>query len=192
MRRVGRTALASSDLLKAAAAGWTSTGAYPRGPFGDQLRLAAQMLGSAAGSRVAHVTLGGFDTHAGEKPQQRNLLAQLGEGIPALLEDMRAHGCGDVTVLTYSEFGRRAEENASAGTDHGWGSVLFVAGDRVAGGLYGPTADLSALEGGDVPVKVDFREVYAGVLEGALGVPAASVLGPVKPMPLFRRSGSGL
>lgn len=185
---VGRVALLSSDALKAAVTTYTSTVTYPRGPFGDQLKLVAQLLAAGLPPRLFHVTLGGFDTHANQKSQQRNLLGQLAEGITALLDDAAAHGLSDrVVVMTYSEFGRRAAENASAGTDHGAGSVLFLAGDGVAGGLYGTAPDMSKLLDGDVPVSVDFRSVYASVLKDWLSVASEAVLGAkVSPLPLFR------
>src|SRR5262249_50828333 len=134
-----------------------------------------------------HLTLGGFDTHANQKGQQANLLKQLSEGITALLEDAEAHGFVDrLAVLTYSEFGRRAQENASGGTDHGAGSVAFVAGPGVRGGLYGKTVDLGSLAEGDVPSTLDFRALYASALQSWLGLKASAVLGSTSPLPVFR------
>jgi uncharacterized protein (DUF1501 family) len=179
IRQVGNTALRSSEVLRSALAGYSSTVTYPQGTFGGQLKLVAQLLTSGTGTRVFHVTLSGFDTHANQKTQQRALFDQLGQGIDAFLLDLERHGCGSSTaVLTYSEFGRRAGENGSAGTDHGSGSVAFVAGEGVAGGLYGPMADLGNLSNGDVPFAVDFRSVYASVLRDWLGVPPDRILGP--------------
>ncbi|MFI5179783.1 MAG: DUF1501 domain-containing protein [Thermoanaerobaculia bacterium] len=188
IRQVGRSAIGSSETLRSAVAGYSSKVTYPGGVFGDQLRLAAQILVAGLDVRIVHVTLGGFDTHANQKPQQRNLLRQLADGITALLDDLEAHGTGDrVTVMTYSEFGRRAQENASSGTDHGAGSILFLIGKKVAGGLHGPAPDLAALESGDVPPKVDFREVYASALRDGLEIPPDRVLrGSFRPLPLFR------
>ena len=185
---VGRTALLSSDALKSAVSTYTSTTTYPRGPFGDQLKLVSQLLAAGLPPRLFHLTLGGFDTHSNQKPQHRSLLGQLAEGITALLDDAEAHGFADrITLMTYSEFGRRAAENASAGTDHGAGSVLFLAGQGVAGGLHGTPCDLASLANGDVPVSVDFRSVYASVLRDWLSVAPEIVLGSrVAPLPLFR------
>jgi len=175
---VGRTALESSDALRGAVTRYTSMVEYPKGVLGDQLKLIAQLLTANVGTRLFHLTLGGFDTHANQKQQQRNLLAQIGEGVNALLGDLKSHGIDDrVAVMTYSEFGRRAAENGSAGTDHGAGSVLFLAGTRVAGGLHGPVPDLARLEGGDVPFAIDFRSVYASVLRDWLGIRPELVLG---------------
>ena len=178
IRQVGNTALQSSDVLRAAVTGYASNVTYPQGVFGNQLRLVAQLLTSGTGTRLFHVTLPGFDTHANQKAQQRALLDQLGQGIDAFLTDLERHGClSGTAVVTYSEFGRRAGENGSAGTDHGSGSVTFVVGEGVAGGIYGPVADLAHLANGDVPFAVDFRSVYASVLRDWLGVPPDRVLG---------------
>ncbi len=176
---VGTTALKSSEALQAAAAGYSPMASYPQGPLGAACRLVAQVLTANLGARILHLTLGGFDTHANQRPQQRALLGQLAAGITALLDDLKAHGqSGRVAVMTYSEFGRRAQENASAGTDHGAASVAFLVGEKVAGGLHGPAPDLSQLQDGDVPFVVDFRSVYASVLRDWLSVPPDKILGP--------------
>lgn len=186
--RVGRSALAGSERLRAAVNTYQSMVSYPRGPFGDQLRLAAQLLGVELGVRVVHVTLGGFDTHANQKRQQQALLATLSDGVAALLEDARAHGFADrVAVMTYSEFGRRVAENGSGGTDHGSGSVLFLAGEKVKGGLHGAAPNLEKLDGGDVAFGVDFRAVYASVLRDWLTLPVEPLLSKgTPPLSLFQ------
>ena len=187
IRAVGESALRSSEALKAAVNQYTSMVTYPRGGFGDQLKLTAQLLGARLGVRIAHLTLGGFDTHANQKRQQSALFTTLAEGITALLDDCQAHGLGDrVTVMTYSEFGRRVAENASSGTDHGAGSVLLLVGSRVKGGLHGNAPDLSKLDGGDVAATVDFRAVYAAALRDGLGVDPEPVLGKQKPLEVFK------
>ena len=187
IRRVARTALGASSALASATQGYRSMVEYPNGPFGNQLRLVSQLCSAPLGTTAFHLTLGGFDTHANQKGQQANLLRQLSDGIAALLEDAEAHGFVDrLAVLTYSEFGRRAHENASGGTDHGAGSVAFVAGPGVRGGLYGRTVDLGALVDGDLPSTLDFRALYASVLHGWLGLKATAVVGSTPPFPLFR------
>jgi uncharacterized protein (DUF1501 family) len=170
VRQVGEIALASSARLKEAASGYQSMAQFPKGAFGDQLKLASQLLSSDLDVRTVHCTLGGFDTHGNQRPQQRNLLSTLSDGITALLDDAAMHGFGDkIAVMTYSEFGRRAAENGSGGTDHGSASVLFLAGAGVQGGLHGTAPDLSKLDGGDIPCTTDFRSVYASVIHDFLG-----------------------
>ncbi|MCE2939305.1 MAG: DUF1501 domain-containing protein, partial [Fimbriimonadaceae bacterium] len=82
-----------------------------------------------------------------------------------------------VTLLVFSEFGRRGEENGSLGTDHGAAAPMFLIGSRVKGGFHGPNPDLANLSRGDVPWKTDFRSVYATTLENWLGNDAGLVLG---------------
>jgi uncharacterized protein (DUF1501 family) len=178
IHQVGNTALESSDALRTAVARYSSMVDYPKNLLSEQLKLIAQLLTANVGARIFHVTLGGFDTHANQKGQQRNLLAQLSDGVTAFLDDLRAHGVEDrVTVMTYSEFGRRAEENGSAGTDHGAASTVLVVGPKVKGGIYGPVPDLAKLEGGDVPFGVDFRSVYASVLRDFFSINPDRILG---------------
>jgi uncharacterized protein (DUF1501 family) len=188
IREVGRTALRASGMLANAAAAYTSTAVYPPTAFGAQLKLAAQLLSGNVGTRLFHLTLGGFDTHANQKGQHRNLLKQFADGVTAFVADLKAHGIDDrVVILTYSEFGRRAQENASAGTDHGNASSVFLIGRSIIGGFHGPTPDLGHLQDGDVPMAIDFRSVYAAVLREWLGIDPVRVLGaPFAGLPLFK------
>lgn len=187
LRRVGRTALASSAALADAVKGYRSKAEYPRGPFGDSLRLVGQLMAASLGVRVFHLSLGGFDTHANQKRQHAPLLQQLSDGICALLDDAAEHGTGGrLAVMTYSEFGRRAQENASGGTDHGAGSMAFLVGERVVGGLHGQPPRLDALVDGDVPASTDFRSLYSAVLRDWLAVPPGPVLGQAPTLGLLR------
>ncbi len=187
VRQVGEVALASSTRLKEAASGYQPMAPFPKSGFGDQLKLASQLIASNLGVRVVHCTLGGFDTHGNQRPQQRNLLQGLSDGICALLDDVAAHNPDDrVTVMTYSEFGRRAAENGSGGTDHGSASVMFLAGAGVQGGLHGTPPDLSTLDGGDIPCTTDFRAVYASVIRDLLGEkPEKQLVQGLAPIKLF-------
>jgi uncharacterized protein (DUF1501 family) len=150
----------------------------PKDPFAQGLKVLAEVIVNDLGLRVGYVTLGGFDTHSGQKARQQDLLARLASGLAAFYTDLQGHGKADnVTVMTWSEFGRRVYENASLGTDHGTAAPLFVLGNAVNGGLYGEPPDLGALDTyGNLNFTVDFRSVYATVLTW-LGAPAAAVLG---------------
>lgn len=151
---------------------------YPRGEFGNNLRTACRVLASADVAAM-RLTLNGFDTHQNQAGVHASLLDQLAQGIIALRSVLQALGKWDSTLLlTYSEFGRRAGENASRGTDHGTASVVFASGGRVTGGLYGAAPRLDRLDGnGNLAHGVDFRRVYASVLERWWGLPAGDVLG---------------
>jgi uncharacterized protein (DUF1501 family) len=166
------------DVLAGMSEKYQPTTQYPNNPFGKTLQQVAQMLASDVGTRVFYVQLGGFDTHANEKPAHANLMSQLADSLAAFQADLEGHGRADqVLTMGFSEFGRRVKENGSQGTDHGAAGPMFVLGKNVKGGLYGDNPDLANLEDGDLRHTVDFRSVYATVIEDWLGAPAKDVLG---------------
>ena len=152
--------------------------AFPQGGFGNAIRTAAQVLASRAGAAALKVSLNGFDTHSGQLPTHARLLKELADGLVALKAAMVELGRWEQTlVLTYAEFGRRPRENASAGTDHGTANSHIALGGRVRGGLYGPALPLERLDGnGNLPFAVDFRDIYATVLERWWGINATVAL----------------
>ena len=131
------------------------------------------------GLRVGYVTLGGFDTHANQQTTHAALMQTLAEGLSAFYNDLDAHGKADnVVVMTWSEFGRRVEENGSLGTDHGTAAPMFVLGKPINKGIYGEPPSLSSLDSnGNLKYTVDFRSVYATVLDRWLGASSKDVLG---------------
>jgi uncharacterized protein (DUF1501 family) len=143
---------------------------FPKGGFGDVVRTAAQVIGNGeqTGKPVAvlRLTLGSFDTHQNQNATQAGLLRQLGDGLMALKSALIELKRWDNTVIsTYSEFGRRARENQSGGTDHGTASAHFVLGGRVNGGLFGAAPQLDRLDGnGNLGHSIDFRSVYASLM----------------------------
>lgn len=139
-----------------------------------QLDLVATCITAGVPTRVYGVDLGGFDTHADEKPTQTALLGRLDTALASFLTSMASH---PVTVLVYSEFGRRVHANASGGTDHGSSAPVLVAGTPVRGGFYGEEPPLSQLVSGNLAVTTDFRDVYATVLSGVLGADPEPVVG---------------
>ena len=139
---------------------------YPGFELGRSLSLVSRMIAGGMGTRVYYVSHGGFDTHRGQANNHDRLLGQLDASLKAFFADLKEQGNYDrVTVMTFSEFGRRVAENASVGTDHGKASCLFVAGGGVKGGLYGKYPSLSDLHAGDLIHTVDFRSVYATVVD---------------------------
>lgn len=155
---------------------------FPDTPLGRDLEQVVQLAAGGA-SPVFKVALGGFDTHARQRPRREQLLAQLGGGLTALEAGLREIGrWGDTIVMTRSEFGRRPAENASGGTDHGTASVLFVTGGRARGGVAGAWSSLADLEDGNLRAVVDFRAVYGTVLARGLGVDPGLVLGERLPL----------
>ena len=152
---------------------------YPGSNLAKGLQTLAEAIVEGLGLRVGYVTLGGFDTHAQQANTQASLLKDLADSLTAFYADLAAHGASqDVVVMTWSEFGRRVEENASLGTDHGTAAPLFVLGDAVRGGVYGEPPSLNKLDNaGNLVYTTDFRSVYATVLEAWLGAPAQAILG---------------
>ena len=151
---------------------------FPRSPFGNAIRTAAQVAASKAGVPAVKVSLNGFDTHGNQPGVHARLLKDLADGLIALRSALAEIGRWHSTlVMTYAEFGRRPRENLSNGTDHGTANAHFVLGGRVKGGLYGLPPGLSRLDGnGNTPFAVDFRDLYATVLERWWGVDAARAL----------------
>ncbi len=152
---------------------------FPAGGFGNAIRTASRIIANPSGVAVLRVTLGGFDTHANQPATQARLLGELAAGLVALrsaLTELRKWD--DTVVLTYAEFGRRPKENQNSGTDHGTANVHFALGGRVIGGLHGTAPDLTRLSGdGNPAFAIDFRNVYATVLEQWWGVDSRNTLG---------------
>lgn len=144
-----------------------------------QLTLVARLINASLGTRVFHTSLGGFDTHADQRGQHANQLTELDRAIGAFYATLQTQYRNNVTILTFSEFGRRPEEN-QAGTDHGTASVNFVIGDNVNGGMHGTPPGLApaSLDRNDnlVPT-VDFRSVYADVLRDWMRIDPYPILG---------------
>jgi uncharacterized protein (DUF1501 family) len=151
---------------------------FPRNAFGNQIRTAAQLVASNAGMATIRLTLSGFDTHAGQLAAQANLLKDLAEGISSLKAALTELNRWDSTlVMTYAEFGRRPKENQSGGTDHGTANAHFVTGGKVVGGIYGQAPQLDRLDGnGNLPFAVDFRSMYATVIDKWWGLDSGKVL----------------
>ncbi len=154
----------------------------------QRLRLIAQLVKAGLSTPIYYTHLDGFDTHSGQLPQHANLLRQLGESLKAFLDDLKKSGEAErVLVLVFSEFGRRLGENASGGTDHGTAAPVFLLGQPVKAGLHGAYPDLTCLEDGDPIHAVDFRRVYATVLDRWLGVAHRDVLGAAfEPLSVLR------
>jgi len=181
---VQRTALntyASSKRLQEIGNNYVPKETYPQTPLANRLKLAAQLIDADLGARVFYVSIDGFDTHAnqgGQAGAHANLLSEVSGAITAFYKDLAARGHKDrLLVMTFSEFGRRAKENGSKGTDHGSGAPMFLVGGKVKAGFVGKHPSLTRLEDGNLVHAIDFRQVYASVLDGWLGVSSEEVLG---------------
>lgn len=153
-------------------------GKYPDGQLAGQLQMVARLIAGDFPTRVYYVAQGGYDTHADQLGNHARLLGDFSQGVTAFLDDLRKLKISDrVVVLAFSEFGRRVAENGSSGTDHGAAAPMFVFGDSIKGGLHGAPPDLADLVDGDVKHKIDFRQVYASLLDNWLHTPSKQILG---------------
>jgi uncharacterized protein (DUF1501 family) len=180
LERTALDAQVSSDRIRAIAGKVKNRAAYPNGQLARGLQLVARLIGGGMPTRIYYVSQGGYDTHTNQPGAHDRLLHELGDSVKAFVADLRAQGNGDrVLVMTFSEFGRRVDENASRGTDHGAGAPLFVVGSKIKAGLHGRMPSLAPQDrlNGDVKFSTDFRSVYAAVLENWLRTPSASILG---------------
>lgn len=156
---------------------------YPETEFGMGLRQIAQLIKADLGLEVGCVDIGGWDTHdnqGGAQGAMGDLLAEFAQGMAAFHQDMGADWMKRITVVSMSEFGRTASENASAGTDHGRASCMFVMGAGATGGVHARWQGLTqdALDEGDLAVTTDYRDVLAEILVKRIGNPALDQIFP--------------
>lgn len=190
LQRTAMDAEISSDKVRSVADKAKNQVRYPSSQLGSGLSLVSRLIAGGMNTRIFYVSQGGYDTHTNQRSSQERLHRDLGDSVKAFVDDLKAQGNFErVTLLTFSEFGRRVGENASGGTDHGSASVMFAVGPRIKGGLHGEQPSLAPadLERGDPVFTTDFRRVYAGVLEDCLQAPSAVVLGKkIEPLRLMR------
>jgi len=178
LRKSGIEANRASEKLINLVKDHKTTAKYPDGKLGSSLKFVAQMVSGGIGAKIYTLGYDGFDTHAGEVRTQANLLSGLGKSLKAFQDDLKQNGCEDkVIVLIFSEFGRRVAENGGGGTDHGTAAPCLVFGSGVKGGLYGEYPSLTDLDHGDLKYNVDFRTVYATIVDRWLGADSKEVLG---------------
>lgn len=178
LHRTAMDAQVSSDAILRLTKGTRPEASYPRNEFGNSLQTVAAMIRGGLPTRVYYVSLGGFDTHAGERGRHDQLMQQLADGVGAFWNDMKKSGCDErVLMLTFSEFGRRVQQNASGGTDHGAAAPMFLFGPAVKQGIVGRHPSLTDLDQGDLKYNVDFRSVYATVLQNWLETASKPILG---------------
>ena len=158
----------------------TSTKSYPNNPFAKQLKTTAEFINSKLETKVYYVSMGGFDTHANQSNRQSKLLKIYSEAMDIFVKDLEASDSfKDTLILTFSEFGRRVQQNAAGGTDHGAANNLFIIGKNLKKpGLYNDCVDLKNLDkNGDIIHTIDFRSVYATLLDKWLDASHSKVLG---------------
>lgn len=171
--------LSSADYIFRQSRLHPSTAQYPNTELGKNLKTIASLIFSDINTKVYYVSLGSFDTHINQEAQQQRLFKEMNDAVGAFIKDLKmAQRFNDVLFLTFSEFGRRVSQNASGGTDHGTANNMFlISGGLKQQGLLNAMPDLNDLEEGDLRYKVDFKNVYATVLNKWLGADDEKILG---------------
>jgi len=189
VQRTMLDAYATADRLTQVA-GQKEDTSYPQSGLASRLRLIARLMKVGLDTRVFYTLQSRYDTHAAQLFTHSDLLFQLSGALKAFLDDLTAAKLADrVVVLLFSEFGRTVSENGSGGTDHGTAGPVFLAGPATKAGLVGTTPSLLELDPkhGDLRRSLDFRQIYAAVLENWLGLPSQELLGGTfERLPLFR------
>ena len=180
LAHTGLDALKGADILSAAPEMYSSTVEYGSDTVGQYMRNIVQTHLAGFGTRVFYTTApyNSFDTHAGQLANHTRLWAETSRAIADFYDDLQEHDAGDdVTLLVFTEFGRRVHDNG-AGTDHGAGGHAFVIGQNVKGGLYGeyPSLDADKLDEGDLQFNNDFRGLYSTILEKWMGLDAKPIV----------------
>ena len=188
IERMALDAQLSSTEIRSIAARGQNQSQYPASQLGNSLKMVAKLIGGGLPTRIYYVSQGGYDTHTNQLPTQQRLLGDLGDSMKAFVDDLKAQGnMQRVLVMTFSEFGRRVSDNANGGTDHGAAAPMFIVGNKVNAGLLGAYPSLAPedLFEGDIKYTVDFRNVYAAVLDNWLKTPSVPILGrPFTPLPV--------
>ena len=158
--------LSSADYIYKESKIYKSEVTYPQTDFAKNLKTVAELIVGGIETDVFYVSLGSFDTHVNQVQQQNRLLGQLSEGLDAFVYDLKKNDkFKDVLIMTFSEFGRRVKQNASNGTDHGTANNIFmISGALAKPGIYNDSPNLNDLDEGDLKYHIDFRSLYATVL----------------------------
>ena len=171
VRTMSSGASRASDFVRNACAEYRTKMDYGYGDIGKDLKKVTALIQAGSATRIYYVSMGSFDTHVTQGAQHTSLFNQLGDALQGFLLDLKRIGrADDVAVMSFTEFGRRVNENASGGTDHGVASPMFIAGSRVRGGFYSKFPSLTDLDdNGDLKMSTDFRSVYATMLKEWMG-----------------------
>jgi len=168
----------SADYIQQTSKTYAVNSEYPNSLLGNQLKTVSKFINSGLKTRVYYVSQSGFDTHVRQTEQQPRLLKVYADAVAAFVTDLKKTGkLDDTLVMTFSEFGRRVEQNASDGTDHGTANnILLFGGKLKKAGIFNDAPNLSDLDNGDLKYRVDFRDVYATILDKWLDISNNQVL----------------
>jgi len=176
LKQISSTSLQYSTIIRDKALKGLNSVTYPNTNLARQLGIVAKLITGGLETPVYLCTIGGFDTHANQLNQHSNLWKQISDAVAAFQKDLKTQNkANNVTLMTFSEFGRRVNQNGTTGTDHGTAAPMFVIGNTVRGGLIGENPNLIDVDtNGDIKAKFDYRQIYSTVLSDHLGLSTAS------------------
>ena len=179
--------LSSADYIFKQSRQHPTKGSYPATGLGNSFKTIASLIFSEINTKVYYVSLGSFDTHINQQAQQQRLFTEMNDAVKAFTDDLKKEGrFEDVLLMTFSEFGRRVAQNASGGTDHGTANnMMLIGGGLKQKGLMNALPNLADLQEGDLKHRVDFKQVYATVLQNWLGADAREILKADYPLMQF-------
>ena len=182
LKQISSTSIQYSTVIRDGALKGVNTVSYPATNLAKQLGIVAKLISGGLETPVYLCTIGGFDTHANQLTQHANLWKQISDAVAAFQKDLKTQYKADkVTLMTFSEFGRRVNQNGTTGTDHGTAAPLFVIGNTVRGGLIGDNPNLVNLDtNGDLKPNFDYRQVYSTILSDHLGLSTTATDGIFK------------
>lgn len=170
--------LSSADYIFRQSRMHPTSATYPKTELGNSLKTIASLIFSEINTKVYYVSLGSFDTHINQDNQQTRLFTEMNDAVTAFVKDLKSqHRFEDVMLFTFSEFGRRVAQNASSGTDHGTANNMFlISGGLKQKGMLNKMPDLADLNEGDLKYNIDFKNVYATILNKWLGADDKAIL----------------
>jgi len=176
LKQISSASIQYSTVIRDSALKGANSSTYPATNLAKQLGIVAKLISGGLETPVYLCTIGGFDTHANQLNQHANLWKQISDAVAAFQKDLTTQKIGDrVTMMTFSEFGRRVNQNGTTGTDHGTAAPMFVIGNTVRGGLIGDNPNLTNLDtNGDLKANFDYRQVYTTILSDHLGLSTTS------------------
>jgi uncharacterized protein (DUF1501 family) len=185
-RTVDQSFAAANEFANSDAKQSPSGATYPNSALASKFQLISRLIKLDGGTRVYYVSQSGYDTHSAQLYTHQRLLYEMAQAVKAFQDDLRASNLEDrVALVAFSEFGRRVQENGSAGTDHGVAGPILIAGTKLRTGIVGEHPSLTDLDEGDLKMAIDFRQVYAAVLKDWLSIDPAPILGAQPPLDLF-------
>jgi uncharacterized protein (DUF1501 family) len=176
LKQISSASIQYSTVIRDTALKGANSVSYPATNLAKQLGIVAKLISGGLETPVYLCTIGGFDTHANQLTQHANLWKQISDAVLAFQNDLKAQNKAEkVTLMTFSEFGRRVNQNGTTGTDHGTAAPMFVIGNTVRGGLIGANPDLINLDAnGDLKASFDYRQIYSTILTDHLGLTSSS------------------